>query len=303
MTDNPITITIEAGYYAMRSPKDQTLIDELKAAIHYSKRSWNSAARAWIVEPSALPSLLRAIERAGYALPEVPQMDGTAALIATIQRQIRIDYLGQCKERDGGIISALATENAVNPYTSFDGRTHYSWSIEILESALKEWFEHRSQAGAVNGQTFYQVLCVVETATDYQIKSAHRRLARQWHPDVSAEDDAAEMFMRLTDAYNILRDPQTRKRYDAGLFFEREAAKPKEIGNEWLVLHNARGVKMYKQYFRAPLRCGLVTAEGRQELKKFVVSKILKWEDITESGMTMTSSWNKATESIQVNWI
>jgi hypothetical protein len=304
VTDNPIKITIEAGYYAMRSPKDQRLIDELKSAIHYGKRSWNGAAQAWMIEPSALPSLLRAIQRAGYELPEIPQMEASTAVAATTQRQIRIEYLGQCKERDGGIVSALATENAQNPWTGLDGQRRYGWSIEILESALKEWFEHRSSAPAATGQTFYQVLCVVETATADQIKSAYRRLARQWHPDVCAEAEANEMFRKLTDAYEILQHPKRRKAYDAGLFFEREANKKQlEPTHTWSPIRG--GMKFHPVYFRAPLRCGLITAEGRQELKKFVVSKILDWQDIVseEHGMTMTSSWNKATESIQVKWI
>jgi molecular chaperone DnaJ len=61
---------------------------------------------------------------------------------------------------------------------------------------------------------YYELLGVSRNATDEQIRSAYRKLARQLHPDVNAAPDAAEQFKRITEAYEVLTDPQRRQRYD-----------------------------------------------------------------------------------------
>jgi len=61
---------------------------------------------------------------------------------------------------------------------------------------------------------YYQLLGVSRAATDEQIRSAYRKLARQFHPDVNGEPNAAEQFKRITEAYEVLTDPQRRQRYD-----------------------------------------------------------------------------------------
>jgi molecular chaperone DnaJ len=61
---------------------------------------------------------------------------------------------------------------------------------------------------------YYELLGVSRSATDEQIRSAYRKLARQYHPDVNSAPDAAERFKRITEAYEVLTDPQRRQRYD-----------------------------------------------------------------------------------------
>lgn len=60
----------------------------------------------------------------------------------------------------------------------------------------------------------YTVLGVDRGATADEIRSAYRKLARQFHPDVSADPAAAERFKEVTQAYEILSDPEKRQRYD-----------------------------------------------------------------------------------------
>src|SRR5436309_11327865 len=61
---------------------------------------------------------------------------------------------------------------------------------------------------------YYGLLGVARTATDEQIRSAYRKLARQYHPDVSKESGAPEKFKQITEAYEVLSDPERRQRYD-----------------------------------------------------------------------------------------
>ena len=61
---------------------------------------------------------------------------------------------------------------------------------------------------------FYAILGVPRTATTAEIKRAYRKLAKQYHPDVNTNPDAAERFRELTNAYDTLTDPDRRSRYD-----------------------------------------------------------------------------------------
>ena len=61
---------------------------------------------------------------------------------------------------------------------------------------------------------YYGVLGVEASAGDAEIKTAYRRLARKYHPDVSKEAGAEEKFKAVNEAYEALRDPAKRKAYD-----------------------------------------------------------------------------------------
>jgi curved DNA-binding protein len=78
---------------------------------------------------------------------------------------------------------------------------------------------------------YYSTLGVAKTATDKEIKTAYRKMARKHHPDVNPGDKAAETrFKELNEAYEVLGDPAKRKKYD-------------ELGANW---------RMYEQAGAAP---------------------------------------------------
>src|SRR5258707_12120566 len=68
---------------------------------------------------------------------------------------------------------------------------------------------------AINKRDYYEVLGVVRTATEQDLKSAYRRLAHQYHPDKNQGDAGSEeKFKEAAEAYAVLSDPEQRQRYD-----------------------------------------------------------------------------------------
>jgi DnaJ-class molecular chaperone len=80
---------------------------------------------------------------------------------------------------------------------------------------------------AVDFKDYYKILGVDRTADAKAIKSAYRRLARKYHPDVAKTKDATERFKEVSEAYEVLADPEKRRRYDSlGPDWQRYAQAP-----------------------------------------------------------------------------
>jgi curved DNA-binding protein len=75
---------------------------------------------------------------------------------------------------------------------------------------------------------YYQTLGVAKGSTDKEIKQAFRKLARKFHPDVNPGDKSAEgRFKEINEAYEVLGDPEKRRKYD-------------ELGANWRMYEQAQ---------------------------------------------------------------
>jgi curved DNA-binding protein len=65
-----------------------------------------------------------------------------------------------------------------------------------------------------DGRDFYEILGVPRNASQEDIQRAYRKLARTYHPDINSNPAAENRFKEISEAYNVLSDPATRRRYD-----------------------------------------------------------------------------------------
>lgn len=271
-----ITLEPAQGGLKLATPYDAAFLQAFKQAIPHQARTWQKPY--WIVDPAygaQVASLVSAYFGISLAKPIQP-----AASVAAEVRAIQVDYVGRCKDRGDGINSA---------YGFVDG----AWSVIFPELVLRGWFGAIEQKPGAPA-TFYSILGIAKQATEDELKRAYRRMARQWHPDVCKEEGAVEQFHAIKRAYDLLSDAITRRKYDAALKFEAALADTSDrYSTPW----------DRPEAYRAPLRCGLLLCEGTYKVGRFVVSKILDWQDVVRDGKTLVSSWDTVMEQIKVEWV
>lgn len=273
------------GDYALKFNFDKDLVNALKSAVPEGERAWHKSKYVWLISPEYIETAISALT----AFPQVgavPIPKFSKVIRPTIEKDFLLEYLGRVKDRGGKF--------GQSAYGSVNGE----WSAEFPEKVLKKYFEGLEEEDSplrVSQQTAYQVLCVVERASVEEIKTAYKRLARQWHPDVCKEPDAHERFIKIDEARKILLNPELRKRYDAGLYFERQEKYANQSVNIFHPLTEG---------YRSPLRCGRLKTKGIIRLMRFVVNEIINWEDVINSeGKVMTSSWSTHTKKFEISWI
>ena len=82
---------------------------------------------------------------------------------------------------------------------------------------------------------YYKILEIDKTATPKDIKTAYRKLARKYHPDLNPNDkDAKKNFQQINEANEVLSDPEKRKKYD-------------QYGKDWQHAEEFEKAKQYQQ--------------------------------------------------------
>lgn len=286
----------------LTSPYDPAFLAALKLAIPASARRWDGQRRQWLIDPSHGAQLVKEI-KTFYGVTIALPGGAASAPPQPMTEIIQLAYLGSCREREDQSVSAsgytLGNRNAKAP------------DLVFPEAALKAWFEGDATSTVrtqqAPPQSLYRVLCVAQDADAATLKTAYRRMARQTHPDVNKEPDAAEQFRRVQAAYDVLSEPLKRRKYDAGLKLAARAEQ--ERSQRYRPLDNSASVlaahiaDLYGRDFRAPLRCGLLLVSGVRRLGRVHVEKILSWQDLTRDGRVLVSSWPQDGQIWEERWV
>ena len=259
------------GVLVFESPYDPGLVGALKAAIPYTERRWDREGKVWLVSGKygqTLADLTAQYLGQDITVPKVK----TSAKEST--ELIKLMYLGTAKDRGNGQITAYGWVNG-------------GWTVIFPLGTLHEWFNVDQRPD--EAPTLYAVLGVPRTVTSTDLKSAYRRAARQWHPDVCNDPDATAQFQQIQRAYEVLKDNGTRRKYDAGLA---------------LAATVDQGQVQTTSSWRPPLRCGYLLVTGKESLGRFVVSKVLQWEDIQDNaGRVLVTYWVFGDDRHSERWI
>ena len=246
-------------------------------------RRWDNAKKVWIVANSELPELIRICR---FIIGSEPNIIGKVQTNTGQQTKlIKVKYIGQPKDRGDGQNTVFACDFSDE------------WNIIFSEDILKNWFE--CGIGGIEKKTpvlvvsKYALLGIAKSANGSEIKKAYRNASKRFHPDVNHDSDAEDIFIKIKEAYDMLQNPLSRRRYDAGMAFAEDASKSTQKPYK-PVLHGA---------YRPPVRCGWIMATGKYEVGRFMVEKILKWEPIIKNGMELVTSWNNSKQEISEEWI
>ena len=68
--------------------------------------------------------------------------------------------------------------------------------------------------GVFDSLSYYKILEVSPTASDNEIKTNYKNLVKHWHPDHNSSPNALDIFQQISQAYDVLKNPQTRLKYD-----------------------------------------------------------------------------------------
>lgn len=274
----PTTITEQNGMLIFETPWHEGLLAAFKTVVPSTDRAWDGTKKVWTVAPKHGSTLVLLAQTYLGENPTLPQVQ----TVTTKQtRTLDVRYIGACKERGDGSVIAY-------------GYCNGAWTVIFPQAVLENWFLGIvTERTPEQAQTLYAVLGIKQDEAQANIKSAYRRMVKQWHPDHCRESNASEIFQRVQAAYEVLNDPVKRARYNAGLVLEASLSK------------DGRPARNYFAFdYRCPLRCGTITAHGEQRLNRFIVERIEKWDDIVNGlGQTLVTSWKMGDDKFTESWV
>ncbi|KTC70263.1 DNA-binding protein DnaJ [Legionella birminghamensis] len=81
---------------------------------------------------------------------------------------------------------------------------------------------------------YYQIMGLDRNASQEEIKQTYRKLARKYHPDVSKDPKAEDKFKELGEAYDVLKDPEKRAKYDKyGQYWKQQSEAHQQYGQDY----------------------------------------------------------------------
>lgn len=285
------SITIRGQRMWVKTPYSADFVADLKADIPSVDRKWDKEEKVWIVSRQHLATVQNLIVACwGSEASVLHDIDGQA-IFKPETRRVVIDYIARVK--DDGYAKAWA-DNA--------------WSVAFPEDVLRQWFDGGFHQKAktqepVRPTTLYALLGAKQDDDAENLKRAYRRTAMTHHPDRSREPDATERFQQIQAAWEILREPKSRAKYDAGLVLESYVRSQVEHPpTDWALKIN----RTSKYSYLPPVQCGTLTVVGVQGVSYFQVSQIQAWDDdvrvLGSMKFVRVSYWPKGSDKFVNKW-
>ena len=165
-----------------------------------------------------------------FFAPEDYCRDGISCQWSVVNGKIQIDWAGA-----GVHTIQLSADRRSLKGQRYDGDPcHAVYRKRDVESGKKRHKKQREENGADEDESdLYNVLGVDPDSEEGLIKKAYRKLSRKWHPDKNRKNpEAAGMFEKIREAYEVVGDPDKRILYDTGgLEAVREAEKQDNSGH------------------------------------------------------------------------
>ncbi len=123
---------------------------------------------------------------------------------------------------------------------------------------------------------YYKILGISKTATEKEIKSAYRKLARKYHPDLNPDNKTAELkFKEINEANEVLSDVENRKKYDKygenwknGEQFE-QAQRQRQQNSQYQSGQQDYSSQDYSDFFESMFQGGGASSSGHRQAPKF----------------------------------
>ncbi|ERN19100.1 chaperone protein dnaJ 11, chloroplastic [Amborella trichopoda] len=113
-----------------------------------------------------------------------------------------------------GFSSGFPSENRLS---ATNLRRKSAFSVSIKAFAETTCRNETADLQAEKQRSFYEILCVKETASLSEIKTAYRTLVKRFHPDAVSAGSNGRDFIKIRDAYSTLSDPKERAVYDLSI--------------------------------------------------------------------------------------
>jgi hypothetical protein len=303
------------GVLLLRSAYSPELNQALKTRLPSHGRRWDPDAKGWRISTQYGRMVADFCTAYLGVTPTIPTAVVSATPPPRETRLFEVRYLGKAKERSGGEWSASGWVRAPQPGLPATERGRGGWDLTVSLRALRRFFEPSyrrrdpgddddespAPAAAAAPPTLYDVLGVPQDADEAALKAGYRAIARQWHPDVCKEPDAHEKFIAIQDAYDTLRDPAQRRRYDRGLQLEQQAATA--IGDVAPAVTPLAAIGIGTYGWSPPRRAGFFLVQGRPAVRGFRATNILGVEDIVDAqGLVLLSSWPLGGDDFEEDW-
>lgn len=270
------SLNIENDVLVVSTPYNQELVEAIKS-LPTTERKFDPSRKVWRVEAKHGPSVAAWIRNYIGDDVEIPPMPSRGAI--RIKQKLTVTYVSTCKARSDGSSSAY-------------GRLAREWGVIFPEQVLRDFFDG-SRAAPGLGTSYFGLLGVSKSCSQDELSAGFRRMAKLWHPDVCKDEAATDIFIRIKAAYDVLKDPEMRARYEAGLVLEAMMGRQAKPGTFDLPYG-----------YRSPLRSGIIFVEGTKKLDMIEVEKIFTWEDIVDNqGRTLIVSWPKGAKEPVEEWL